>query len=56
MVFGGAGVPEGSGDRDDREDVEGVLACLVGLGCGCCCFSCSESSVSVRRSRIVFMW
>ena len=60
MVGGGGGgvevgVDGGRGDREDREDVEGVLACLVGFGGGWFCFSCSESSVSVRRSRIVFI-
>lgn len=54
VVFGGIGgvvvVVVGSGDSDDSDDVEGFL--------GSCCFfsfSCSPSSVSVRRSRIVFI-
>ena len=51
---GGVVVVVGSGDSDDSEDVEGVFF----GGWGCCSFfpfSCSPSSVSVRRSRIVFI-
>ena len=62
VVFGGGrgavvdGV-DGRGDREDREDVEGFLACLAVFGGGCLgfSFSCSPISVSVRRSRIVFI-
>lgn len=60
-VLGGGGggvgvvvVVDGSGDKDDSDDVEGFL---VVFGGRCCfSFSCSLISVSVRRSRIVFMW
>ena len=50
---GGVVVVVGSGDNDDNEDVEGFF--FGGCWCSFFPFSCSPSSVSVRRSRIVFI-